>query len=186
LQKLLLSGNQISSFDLTGFEATALTMFAMNDNSTTEVILADAILSQVTFDTLMIGSRDYPSFYPGMAEVPNIARVDFTGADMSGVDQLDEMFAMEDLETLILTDVVFSDAIVAGSHAETWDLICALEAQKLDALTVNQQLYAAMQTNLDTWDAGPNNVLTVIPEPCTLVLLALGGCALLLRRGRTG
>ena len=95
---------------------------------------------------------------------------------------MDAMFALGDVETLILTDVVFSNAIITAGYAEVWDLISALEAQQLDALTVNEQLYAAMQTDLDAWDAGANNVLTVVPEPATLSLLALGGLVLIRRK----
>jgi len=181
LLDLSLESTQISLLDLTGFEATALTRFDIEGNPVTEVILADATLSQVTFNAVMKG-HETNSFFVGIAEVAGIASVDFIGADMSGVDQLDAMFAMGDVETLILTDVVFSNAIITAGYTEVWDLISALEAQQLDALTVNEQLYAAMQTNLDAWDAGADNVLTVVPEPATLALLALGGLALIRRK----
>lgn len=183
LRVLELKSNQLSSLDLTGFEATELIRFRIRWNPITEVILTDTTLSQTTFDTLMIGNS-VPSNDIGIAELAGIASVDFTAADMAGVVHFDRMFAMADLQTLTLTDVLFSDTIVADGYAEVWDLISALDANRLDALTVDEQLYAAMQTNLDTWDAGPNNVLTVVPEPSTLALLAIAGLALLLWRKR--
>ncbi len=166
LDKLYLENNQISSLDLTGFEATALTRFDIETNPIADVVLADATLSQITFDTLMIGHETYSPLI-GIAELAGIGSVDLSGADISGVDQLDEMFGMADLDTLILTDALFSGAVIAAGYGEVWDLISALEGNALDALTVNQQLYAAMQTNLDAWDAGVDNVLTVVPEPAT-------------------
>ena len=63
-----------------------------------EVILADATLSQTTFDTLMYGHEDRTDAI-GIAELAGIASVDFTAADMAGIDQFDEMFSMADLET---------------------------------------------------------------------------------------
>ncbi len=186
LEALVLDRNQISSLDLTGFEATALRTFDIAVNPIIEVILADSTLSQTTFDLLMIGYGNPAQYvnYIGIAELSGIGSLDFTAADMAGVDQFDEMFAMADLQTLILTDVLFSEAIVADGYAEVWDLISALDSNRLDALTVDGQLYTAMQTNLDTWDAGPGNVLTVVPEPSTLALLAVAGLALLLWRRR--
>jgi len=178
LQSLELYDNQISSLDLTGFEATALALFGIQGNPITEVILADATLSQTTLDTLMIG-YEANAWYVGIAELPGIARIDFTAADIAGVDQFDEMFGMADLNTLILTDALFSAAIVADDYAEVWDLISALDLNRLDALSVNEQLYTAMQANLDTWDAGPNNVLTVVPEPSTPALLTMAAIGLL-------
>ncbi len=183
LDVLALYGNQISSLDLTGLEATRLSGFYIAGNPITEVILADTTLSQTTFDALMIADRTFTARI-GIAELAGIASADFTAADMVGVDQFDEMFGMADLQTLILTDALFSEAIVADGYAEVWDLITALDANRLDALTVNRQLYTAMQTNLDTWDAGPGNVLTVVPEPSTLALLAIASLALLLWRRR--
>ena len=184
LQLLGLSSNKMSSLDLTGFEATALTSFLIDSNPIMEVILADTTLSQATLDTLMRG-HDESDFTIGIAELAGITSVDFTSADMAAVDQFDEMFAMADLETLILTNAVFSDAIIADDYKEVWDLISALEGNQLDALTVNEQLYAAMQTNLDAWDAGANNVLTVVPEPSTLLLLTVASLALFLCRRKT-
>ncbi|MEE8451961.1 MAG: PEP-CTERM sorting domain-containing protein [Thermoguttaceae bacterium] len=183
LEYLWLNDNQISSLDLTGLEATRLSGFYIAGNPITEVILADTTLSQTTFDALMIADRTFTARI-GIAELAGIASADFTAADMVGVDQFDEMFGMADLQTLILTDALFSEAIVADGYAEVWDLITALDANRLDALTVNRQLYTAMQTNLDTWDAGPGNVLTVVPEPSTLALLAIASLALLLWRRR--
>jgi len=185
LLSLNLRDNQISSLDLTGFEATALTLFDIDTNPIADVVLTDAILSQITFNTLMRG-HDSASSYDGIAELAGIGSVDLSGADLSGIDQFDEMFGMADLETLILTDVVFSNAVITAGYTEVWDLISALEAQQLDALTVNEQLYAAMQTNLDAWDTGADNVLTVVPEPATLSLLVLGGLALLRRKRSYG
>ncbi|KKK61324.1 hypothetical protein LCGC14_3015470, partial [marine sediment metagenome] len=184
LHILFLWSNQIASLDLTGFEATTLTDFSVSNNPVTKVVLADATVSQITFDTLMIGNKVYTS-HIGIAELTGIASVDFTAADLTGVDRFDTMFAMADLETLILTDALFSEAIVTGGYAEVWDLISALELKRLDALTVDRQLYTAMQTNLDAWDAGANNVLTVVPEPSTLLLLTVASLALFLCRRKT-
>jgi len=79
--------------------------------------------------------------------------------DVAGLNQFDTMSAMADLETLTLTDVLFSEAIIADGYAEVWDLISALDDQKLDALTI-------------------------VPEPSTLALLTVAGLALFLWRRR--
>ncbi|MBN2022885.1 MAG: PEP-CTERM sorting domain-containing protein [Pirellulales bacterium] len=184
LKTLDLFDSCIYSLDLTGFNASALAGFDIAWNPVEEVVLTEAILSQNTFDTLMNGSSSWHDDTPGIASRDGVALADFRRADMSGVNQLDTMFFMHDLETLILTDVIFSDSIIAEGYAEVWDLISALDAKKLDALTVNQELYAAMRTDLDAWDAGPGNVLTVVPEPSALALLACVGLALVLRRRR--
>jgi hypothetical protein len=62
-------------------------------------------------------------------------------------------------------------------------LICALDSKRLDALTVDWSLYHAMKTNLDAWDAGAGNVLTVVPEPSMMAFFFLGGLVLMLQRG---
>ena len=181
--RLDLEYNQITSLDLTGLETTELRMFSIRGNPITRVVLADATLTQTPFNALMVGHA-VTSGVDGCTEIRGIASMDFTGADMTGVEQFDEMFAMADLEELVLTEVVFSDAIVADGYAEAWDLISALEANKLDSLTVDWSLYNAMKTNLDAWDAEAGNVLTVVPEPSMMTFLLLGGLMLMLRCGR--
>ncbi len=49
----------------------------------------------------------------------------------------------------------------------------------LDYLTIDLYVYDKNQAAFDSWDAIEGNVLTVVPEPSSMLLLCLGAFALL-------
>ena len=65
---------------------------------------------------------------------------------------------------------------------EVVQLIIALESGNLSFLTIDANLYTAQQAFFDEWDAGFLNDLTVVPEPCTLLLIGIGGLVLRKRK----
>ncbi len=185
LFSLELGDNPLVAMNLTEANLSDVFWFSIGETDVTEVSLAGATISQWSFPEIMNGNSEYGHLIPteGIATKSGILSLDLSGADISEVEWLFDMSSMADLVELDMAGTLFADSIIAGDHAHLLELLTALEDQSLDALTIDMALYQARQVYFDTWDAVPANTLTVVPEPATMILLALGGVALLRRKG---
>ena len=176
LSGLTLMNNQIETMDLSGSDLSSLRWFKINDNPLKKVLLADATLSQSTFETIMYGGPSH-NRGNGVADVGGVLTLDMSGVDFAGLLDLSSMYGLDDLEELLLAGAINLD----GSD------LCLLtgELDSLNWLDITgawDGFDMVTQDRLNLWDAEDGNTL-VIPEPCSLVLLGLG--ALVLRRRGT-
>jgi beta propeller repeat protein len=122
----------------------------------------------------------------------NLADADLTGLASLYIDQgsLDSLI----LDGATLAEMCFIDrdwpvteASMVGTHVEEPESLQALihnllTLDDLGTLTIDESNYAVLKETLDDWDAEPGHTLQVVPEPTAIVLLGLGGLALLRRR----
>lgn len=171
LRELYLKNNQIETINLSGSDLSSLRWFEIAFNPLKSVLLADATLSQTTYDAIMNGGS---SRNIGIAEMGGVLTLDMSGVDFAGILDLSAMYGMDDLEELLL---------VGAINLDGGDL-CLLtgELDSLNWLDITgawDGFDVGAQDWLNTWDDVEGNTL-VTPEPCSLALLGLGG--LVLRR----
>ena len=170
----------ITTLNLSGAQFRDLTFFTIKQlNILATVDLTNAeIGSQQTFDSLMSGGG---AAFVGFRDVHHapITEINFAGADLTAVTELDYMFLMDTLETLNLANVAWAASVINNNYVEVLDLVYALETKSLNFLTIDEDLYTARQSFFDDWDAAPYNELTVIPEPSTILFLGFAGFLLL-------
>ena len=158
LTRLDLNSNQIEKLDLRGSNFSVLEYFDLGNNPVTEVCLADATLSQSTFDTLMINESLYIS--GGLSEIDGITKLDLSGVDFSNISSFTYMYAMNDLETLLLTDATN----LSGNEVAVW----SIELNSLNWLDV-VGLWESFDTNtqdsLLAWSAIDGNTLVIANIP---------------------
>lgn len=171
LTYLSLMTNQIETLNLSGSNLPSLGNFEIRSNPLKNVLLANATLSQRTFNTLM-NAGHLMNF--GIAELGGVLSLDMSGVDFVDISDLSAMYTMDDLEELFLIDAINLDGgDVVGLVEELYSL------DWLDVTGTWDMFDPVSQVTLIVWDEMQGNTL-IIPEPCTLVLLGLGG--LVLRR----
>ena len=111
-----------------------------------------------------------------------IIEIDFAGADLSDVEQLNGLYTAIDLQELNLANVTFADSIINDNYDEVVQLIVSLESDTLNFFTIDMDVYTSHQSYFNDWDSVLFNELTVVPEPCSLLLLGLGSLALRRKR----
>ena len=205
LRQLMLGGNDISSiepgtfsnrhslfrfsldpnplvglFELTGAQVRDLTFFSIRSTAVDDVDLTNAELSQLAFNGIMGGGG---GLNRGLASA-GIIEMNLTGADLSDVEQLNVLYNAHDLQQLNLANVTFASSIINDTYDEVVQLIVSLEADTLNFLTIDMDVYLSHQSYFDDWDSVLFNELTVVPEPITISLFVLGGLALIRKRKR--
>lgn len=167
LTYLSLCRNQIETMSFCHSDLSSLENFHIAGNPLTEVLLADATLSQTTFNAFMDGRG---TNYTGIAELTGVLSLDMSGVDFAGISDLSEMYTMDDLESLLLAGATNLD----GSQVVS--LIFELNSlDRLDVRGLWNNFDGATQCTLNAWDAAEGNMLiTGVPEPSTLVLLVMG------------
>ena len=179
LNALYLQNNLLEILDFSGSDFSLLLEFDIDFNDITSVLLADATLTQSTFDVLMYGGSDSVSI--GIAEdsldTGRVLDLDMSRVDFAGISTLSGMYTMDYLETLLLADA----SNLAGADVVTLTAELA-SLNWLDVTGLWETFDAGSQSSLTSWDAIEGNTLVVVPEPATLSLLAVGGIALLRRR----
>ena len=180
LRTLYLRDNQISTLDLSDSCYVSLELFSLRGNPVHEVLLVNATLDQDVFDVLMNGGGT-SSYYIGIAELDGVLSLDMSGVDFSQISDLSEMYAMDDLEMLLLVDAANLD----GSEVVALTNELA-SLHWLDVTGLWDGFDTTSQDSLLAWDAIEGNTLvTAVPEPTTLcMLLALVGCLTMLRKKR--
>ena len=186
LRHLRLSYNAITSIESDGFSGLEnLQALYLNDNALTS-------LESGAFSGLgNVSSLD-------ISDNHELTELNFASATFGDLDNL--TVDSEDITSLILDEGMLSAgafaAILSGTNSidtaslvglEFSDSVDSLAALvgigSLDEITIDPDLYETYQDELDDWDAISGNVLTVVPEPSTLMLLVVG-CALLCFRRR--
>jgi len=114
--------------------------------------------------------------WSGLAEVSGVLTLDMSDIDFAGISDFSLMYAMDDLKTLLLAGATNLGGSQVVSQTVELDAL-----NWLDVTGLWDSFDTSTQTSLSTWDAIPGNTL-VVPEPSTLVLLVIGGLALLGRR----
>lgn len=175
LRDLRLDDNQIAILNLAGSDLSGLQEFSIAGNPLTGVILADATLSQAGFDALMYDENTYRD---GIAELPGVLTLDMSGVDFAGVSDFSKMYAMSDLQELLL-----SGAMNLGG-GQVSAMVGELDSLNLlDVTGLWDTFDPFTQASLNSWGSAPGNTL-LVPEPATLSLLTLGGIGVLMRRRR--
>ena len=101
-----LSDNQIEIMDISGSNLVSLQRFSIKNNPITEVCLADATLNQTNFIAIMSGNpSSYAIDYTGIAELGGVLSLDMSGVDFADISDFSAMYAMDDLETLLLAQL---------------------------------------------------------------------------------
>ncbi len=171
LYYLGLQNNQIATMDLSNSNLASLISFNILDNPLTSVLLTDATLSQEVFNVLMDGGGSYT----GIAELGGVLDLDMSGVDFVDISDLTKMYTMDDLVELLLADASNLDGAAVVSLTGELDSM-----NYLDVTGLWSSFDVGTQTSLNSWAAIGGN--TLIPEPATLSLLAIGGLALIRRR----
>ena len=166
--------------NLSGAQFRDLTFFSIRSTAVDAVDLTNAELSQVAFNGISGGGG---GLRKGIASA-GIIEIDFAGANLSDVEQLNGLYSAVDLQQLNLANVTFADAIVNDNYDEVVQLIVALERETLNFLTIDMDVYASHESYFNDWDSVLFNELTVVPEPTTMFLITAGGLTLLRRKRR--
>jgi hypothetical protein len=181
LEKLVLTDmTTLATLNLTGASfGDNFNIQLMGVEGLTAVDMTGISLTQDAFDGLMDpqggnGDRE------GLSDVAGITSMQMDSASLYFVTDLSTMYDMDELVTLYMPYATFGDI------DQVDDLIANLVA--LDDLTVCdcqwREMSSATQGSLWAWGGMSGNTLTILPEPTTLVMLALGGLAMLRRRKR--
>ena len=178
LTNLYISQNPLVVLNLGSAQFRDLTFFSIRESPIDTVDLTNAEFSQLAFRTVMIGGG---GLNRGIASA-GIIEMDFSGANLSGVEQLNDLYTAIDLQELNIANVDFADSILNDNYDEVVFMINSLESRSLNYLTIDMGLYTARQSYFDDWDSVVFNDLSVVPEPCSLAILAFG--AILCRRKR--
>ena len=155
-----LINNQIETMNLGSANLPSLDTFDIAGNPLANVLLADAALSQTSFNTLMDGGH---LTYTGIAELPGVLNLDMSGVDFAGIPDLSTMYSADDLEQLSLAG--------ATNLGGTQVVPLTVELDSLNWLDVTgpwDSFDAGTQSSLNAWDAVEGNTL-VFSEPSTLV-----------------
>ncbi len=157
---LLLADNQIETMNLGSANLPSLVICDIASNPLANVLLADAALSQTSFNTIMDGGH---LTYTGIAELPGVLNLDMSGVDFAGIPDLSTMYSADDLEQLSLAG--------ATNLGGTQVVPLTVELDSLNWLDVTgpwDSFDAGTQSSLNAWDAVEGNTL-VFSEPSTLV-----------------
>ena len=168
----------VGLLNLSGAQFRDLTFFSIRSTAVDSVDLTNSELSQLAFNGIADGGG---GLRKGIASA-GIIEIDFAGADLSDVEQLNYLYYAHDLQVLSLANVTFADSIVNDNYDEVVQLITSLELDTLNVLTIDLDVYNSHQSYFNDWDSVLFNELTVVPEPITLSFLAVGGLFLRKRR----
>lgn len=155
-----LINNQIETMNLGSANLPSLDTFDIAGNPLASVLLADAALSQTSFNTIMDGGH---LTHTGIAELPGVLNLDMSGVDFAGISDLSAMYSADDLEQLSLAG--------ATNLGGTQVVPLTVELDSLNWLDVTGpwgSFDAGTQSSLNAWDAVEGNTL-VFSEPSTLV-----------------
>jgi len=150
LNSLRLSSNQIEIMNLSSADLSSLRYFSIEDNPLTDVLLADATLSQTVFNVLMGGG----GLGAGIAELPGVLTLDMSGVDFAGIPDLSAMYGMDDLEELFLSGATNLDGAQVLSLTNELDSLAWL-----DVTSLWDSFDAATQVALNSWGALEGNTL---------------------------
>lgn len=157
-----LRGSNFSSLEYFAVTIPLSWDFAASSNSFKEVLLADAILSQNTFNVIMDGGYDIYGYDiyreyahgTGVAELNGVLSLDMSGVDFTDISDLSAMYTMDDLEELCLRNATNLD----GSDVVT--LTNALNSLNwLNVAGLWTSFDAGEQSLLQDWDAIEGNTL---------------------------
>jgi len=169
------NNTSMTDLNLEGAGFSSLTRFDVGGNtSITRVSLKNAVLNQTSLAALLDGGSPLRI---GIGELSGITELDLSGLDFSQVSDMSVIDEMDDLEKLLLAGAtnLGDDQVLArisGLDSLNW----------LDVTGLWNTFDVETQNSLSSWDAVEGN--TLVPEPATLTLLALGGLGLLRRRKR--
>ena len=174
LKHLSLSSNRdLKNLNLRSANFLNLDWFSVSDCPIERVFLNESMLTQISFDALMIGDYSHTISH-GLAEIFGVKSIDFSRVDFTDILDLSKMYGMDDLEELVFADATNLDG------DEVAKLLSELDS--LNYLDVTGEFLGwdqGIQDELLAWDNIEGNTL-VVPEPITLALFGIGG--LLLRK----
>ena len=152
LTKAYLSHNQIEIMNLSNSNLSSLEFLGIAYNPITSLLLADATLSQSTFDVLMDDS--------GIAELPGVLTLDMRGVDFTEILDLSKIYTMDDLEELLLAGATNLDGsqvvpLTVELNSLAW----------LDVAGLWDSFDAGTQSLLNAWDAIEGNTLVTVSIP---------------------
>jgi uncharacterized protein YjbI with pentapeptide repeats len=174
LYRLYIYTNPLVVLNLGGAQLRDLNHFSIRECPVDTVDMTNAEFSQLAFSTLMIGRG---GLNRGIA-TEGVIEMDFSGANLSDVEQLNDLYTAIDLQELNIANVDFANTILNDNYDEVVFMINSLESRSLNYLTIDTTLYSARQSYFDDWDSVLFNELSVVPEPCSLILFALSGLTL--------
>ena len=173
LENLSLGDDNYNSLNLSYSSFRDLSYFRISSISITSVDMSNASLSQLAFNTLMTGGQYSDT---GISELTGVSKVDLSGIDFLGITDISSLFTADDIAELFLLNVT-------GIGTQFNDLFNNDELSSLGEVFLTQEVYDALGTAIINWEfADVNHVVTIIPEPVTLVLFGLG--SLLIRSGK--
>jgi hypothetical protein len=153
----------------------------------TRVSLNSAQLNQDSFETLMNGGGS--SYVYGIGEVDGIIELDLSGIDFVDITDLAPLYTMDDLTDLWLVGTRNLDAFQLDALLNELETIEGTDVEGI--LHMTQADFNAFNTAggglLAAWHAEPgHHVAFVIPEPATLLLVAVASFFVLARKRSAG
>ncbi|MGD9126732.1 MAG: leucine-rich repeat domain-containing protein, partial [Planctomycetia bacterium] len=185
LEVLSMYNNRVEIMDLSGANLPLLRSLDIHNSPVKEVLLTNATMNQLFFNTLMDGGGTYDA---GLADLsgpykhgPSILNMNWI--NFSDVSDFSLMYGMDDLEELSFRGAsnLNGNKVVAMTN----------ELASLNWLDVGglwDSFDASEQNALCAWDAIPGNTLitTPVPEPTTLsMLLVLAGLITLWKKRKS-
>ena len=185
---LLLLGDNPSltklNLEETGF--SGLRYFSVGGNtSMTSVSLKNAVLNQLSLETLLDGGLAQP-YQIGIGELAGITELDLSGVDFSLITDLSPLGMLDDLTDLRLVGASNIDAL--GLDAMLDELATMEGAATEGVLYLTQADYDAFNIAgsglLATWNGEDGHHVEIIPEPASLFVMLAAGLPALLRSRR--
>ena len=154
LTHLDLNANQIGMLDFSGSDFSSLEYFDIGVNPVHGAFLANATLTQSTFNVLM---KNESAYNCGIAEMPGVVDLILSDVDFSDISNFSEMYTMDDLESLDLTD----SGNLSGNEVITWlDQLDSLN--RLSVIGLWNSFDESTKNSLLAWDAIDGNELSTV------------------------
>ncbi|MBI9017627.1 MAG: leucine-rich repeat protein [Phycisphaerae bacterium] len=160
LESLALSHNHIQNLNLKNAELNHLKDFNAINSYITKVDLSYSKLSGDTLTVLVAGNW-YGGHNDGLVANPDLDEFDLSNADLSELNSISELARMVTIKTLNISNVTWSQSVIASGYQPLAQVLNALEQGRLAQLTIDIKLYDFGKDYFDTWDALEGNTLLI-------------------------